>query len=64
MIIDVTEQALGTVLGIRAEEDDPDTLALRVAVTGAKGVEYTYDLSFEELAEVADRPRDRTRSVT
>jgi Fe/S biogenesis protein NfuA len=52
VIMTVTDQALETVLGIRAEEENPDGLALRVGVTGAKGVEYTYDLSFEDLSEV------------
>jgi Fe/S biogenesis protein NfuA len=42
------------VLGIRAEEPDPDALGLRVEVTGSKGSEYTYDLCFHELAAVAD----------
>ena len=52
VIMTVSDQALETVLGIRAEEENPEGLALRVGVTGAKGVEYTYDLSFEDLAEV------------
>ena len=54
VVMTVTDEALSTVLGIRAQEDGGDQLALRVAVTGSKGVEYTYDLSFEDLAEVAE----------
>ncbi|MEZ5349249.1 MAG: NifU family protein [Microthrixaceae bacterium] len=50
----VTESALETVLGIRSEEDDPETLALRVAITGSSGREYTYDLSFATEDEVAE----------
>jgi len=54
VVMTVSAEALTTVLGIRAAEDDPSTLALRVAVTGTKGVEYTYDLAFEELAGLDD----------
>lgn len=50
----VTEAALDQVLSILAAEDEPDSLALRVAVTGTRGVEYAYDLSFDERAEAAD----------
>ena len=49
----ITEAALAQVLTILAGEDDPDALGLRIAVTGVSGVEYTYDLSFEERAEAA-----------
>ncbi|MHB1137447.1 MAG: NifU family protein [Microthrixaceae bacterium] len=54
VVMRVSPEALETVLGIRAAEDDPLSLGLRVAITGTKGVEYTYDLSFEELAAVDD----------
>lgn len=50
----VTEAALAQVLSILAAEDDPDALALRIAVTGTRGPEYAYDLSFEERVEAAD----------
>ncbi len=53
VVMTVTDQALETVLGIRSQEDGPEGLALRVEITGAKGVEYTYDLSFEELSAAA-----------
>jgi Fe/S biogenesis protein NfuA len=53
VVMTVTDQAMETVLGIRAQEDAPESLALRVEITGAKGVEYTYDLSFEEIAVAA-----------
>ncbi len=54
VVMRVSPEALETVLGIRAAEDDPATLGLRVAITGTNGVEYTYDLSFEELDGVGD----------
>jgi len=54
IVMTVTEQAMETVLGIRDQEDAPETLALRVEITGAKGVEFTYDLSFEEIGAAAE----------
>lgn len=54
VVMDVTDDALETVLGIRAEEPDPDSLLLRVAITGIRGAEFTYDLGFEPVADLAD----------
>ena len=54
VVLSVSDAAMETVLGIRAEEPDPSALGLRVEVIGANGTEYTYDLSFEELANVGD----------
>ena len=53
-IMIVTDAARATVLDIRSNEDDADSLGLRVEVTGASGVDYTYDLSLEPVAEAAD----------
>lgn len=50
----VTAAAREVVLEIRAKEDDGEALGLRVEVTGATGVDYTYDLSLEPMAEAAD----------
>ena len=52
----VSDTALEQVMSILAAEDDPDSLGLRIEVTGTKGAEYAYDLSFEEraLAEPED----------
>src|SRR6478736_6154989 len=50
----VSDAALVQVMGILQAEDDPDALGLRVAVTGTRGVEYAYDLSFEERVDAAD----------
>ena len=50
-VVEVTEAALAKVLEIRSGEDDPESLGLRIEVTGVHGVEYAYDLSFETLAE-------------
>jgi Fe/S biogenesis protein NfuA len=51
MVLTVTEPARDKILELRANEDEPDTLGLRIEVTGVKGVEYTYDLSFDPVAE-------------
>jgi Fe/S biogenesis protein NfuA len=50
----VTPEALSQVLSILSAEDEPDSLALRVAVTGIQGVEYAYDLSFEDRDKATD----------
>jgi Fe/S biogenesis protein NfuA len=54
LVLTVTPEAGAKILEIRAAEDDPDTLCLRVGVIGAEGPEYTYDLGFEAEAEVAE----------
>ncbi len=53
-VLTVTEAALETILGLRAAEEDGDSLALRIEITGARGSDYTYDLAFEAVAEAAD----------
>jgi Fe/S biogenesis protein NfuA len=50
----VSEAALEQVLAILAAEDEPESLGLRVEVTGTRGVEYAYDLSFEERSDAGD----------
>jgi Fe/S biogenesis protein NfuA len=53
-VIEISPTALETVLGIRADEDDPDGLGLRIEITGVSGVDFTYDLAFDELANATD----------
>jgi Fe/S biogenesis protein NfuA len=53
-VLEITEAALAKILEIRAAEDDPHTLGLRVSVSGVRGIDYTYDLSFEDLDGAAD----------
>jgi Fe/S biogenesis protein NfuA len=48
-VLTVTDDALETILGLRAAEEDGDTLALRVEITGSRGADYTYDLAFEAM---------------
>jgi Fe/S biogenesis protein NfuA len=58
-IITVTDRALEKILELRAAEDNPDELGLRIEVTGVRGSEFSYDLAFEPLAECD--PDDVTR---
>jgi Fe/S biogenesis protein NfuA len=51
MVLIVTDPARDKILELRAQEEQPDSLGLRVEVTGVQGVEYTYDLSFDPVAE-------------
>jgi len=53
-ILIVSDAARETVFEIRSKEDDAEALGLRVEVTGASGVDYTYDLSLEPIAEAAE----------
>lgn len=53
-IFEITPAALETVMGIRAEEDDAESLGLRIEITGENGGEFVYDLSFDELANAED----------
>ena len=54
VVLTVTETAIAKILELRESEDDPADLALRIAVTGIRGPEYTYDLTFEAVAEASE----------
>ena len=60
--LEVTDAALSTVLEVRSEEENPESTALRVAITGSKGPEFTYDLSFEDIDEAG--PEDHIYQVS
>lgn len=49
VLMEITPPALEMVLGIRADEPDPAALGLRIEIAGVRGVDFVYDLSFEEL---------------
>jgi Fe/S biogenesis protein NfuA len=51
MVLIVTDSARDKILELRAQEDEPDALGLRIEVTGVQGVEYTYDLTFDPVSE-------------
>lgn len=48
-VVLVTDDARKHILELLAEEDDPDTMGLRIEVIGENGPEYRYDLSFDAL---------------
>ncbi|MCH7790244.1 MAG: NifU family protein [Acidobacteria bacterium] len=52
-VLTVTDIAVEKVLEIRADEDEPETLGLRIEVIGSSGGDYTYDLAFSALADAA-----------
>ena len=52
--LDVSEAALAKVLQIREGEDDSETLGLRVEITGTNGADFTYDLTFDPIAEAPE----------
>lgn len=52
--LSISPSALESVLEIRAAEDDGDDLVLRVEITGSRGREYVYDLSFATVEEIAE----------
>jgi Fe/S biogenesis protein NfuA len=51
MVLTVTDTARDKILELRQQEDDPDQLGLRIEVTGVRGVEYTYDLTFDPVSD-------------
>src|SRR5690242_9081307 len=53
-IVAITPDALERISEVRAGEDDPATLVLRIAINGINGVEYSYDLSFEDAADAEE----------
>jgi len=60
-VLVISENAIGKVLDVRNGEDDPAALALRVEIIGVNGVDYTYDLSFEPVAELEGEHRVYTQ---
>ncbi|MHB8682646.1 MAG: NifU family protein [Acidimicrobiales bacterium] len=52
-VLTVTEAARSVVLEARAEEGDPERLALWVEVTGSREGSYTYDIYFQAMSDAA-----------
>lgn len=50
-VLRITDTALEKVMEIRAAEDAPDEMGLRVEIVGAQGNEFVYDLSLERIDE-------------
>ncbi|MGH9107329.1 MAG: NifU family protein [Acidimicrobiales bacterium] len=57
-VLTVTDAALAKVLQLRADETDPESLALWVEVAGTSGDTYSYDIYFEAANDA--RPDDWT----
>ncbi|HLM96432.1 MAG TPA: NifU family protein [Acidimicrobiales bacterium] len=53
VVLTVTPAARGVVLDARAQEADPERLALWVEVTGARDGAYAYDIYFQSAADAA-----------
>ncbi len=60
-VLVVSEVALGTVMKVRDAEENPESLCLRVGITGINGVDFTYDLAFEPIAELEGEHRIYTQ---
>ena len=45
-VLDLTARARAYILELRAAEDDPEAVALRVEITGVAGSDFAYDLAF------------------
>lgn len=54
VVVGVTDAARDTVLGARAQENDPEHLALWIEVSGATSSAYSYDIYFQALGDAAD----------
>ena len=50
-LLSLTDQARQTVVDLRADEDEAESLALWLEVSGANGAEYAYDLYFQAVAD-------------
>ncbi|MEX0825340.1 MAG: NifU family protein [Acidimicrobiia bacterium] len=53
-VISVTPEAIEAIVGIRAEEPDAGDLALSVAISGVRGLQFAYELTFIPTADAAD----------
>ena len=53
-VMSITPEAMIKVIEVRAEEEQPEELALRISVTGTQGSDYSYDLAFVNLNDLAE----------
>lgn len=60
LIVTITPAALEVISGLRAEEADPDSLGLRLAIASGPGEDFRYDLSFDEYLTAAFTDEVRT----
>lgn len=52
-LLHVSDLARQKVMRVRAQDDEPDRLALRLEVTGVKDGQYEYNMSFQLADEIA-----------
>ena len=57
VVLDISDAALAKVMQIRESEDNQETLGLRVEIIGTSGADFSYDLTFDSIAEA---PADAT----
>lgn len=50
-VLSMTPEAATAIIGIRAEEPDAADLALAVGITGARNLEFTYELTFIPIVD-------------
>jgi Fe/S biogenesis protein NfuA len=54
VVVEVTDAARDIVLGARAEENDPEHLALWIEVSGATTTAYSYDIYFQAVGDAGE----------
>jgi Fe/S biogenesis protein NfuA len=54
-LVEVTDAARDIVLGARAQENDPEHLALWIEVSGASSSAYSYDIYFQAITDASDK---------
>jgi len=50
----ISDEAVEAIKGIRAQEPDAEELALTVAITGARNLQFVYELTFIPVEDAAD----------
>lgn len=53
-LLTLTDEAVAAILGIRADEPDAEELALNVAITGVRNLQFVYELTFIPVNDAAD----------
>jgi Fe/S biogenesis protein NfuA len=52
--ITITPEGIEAIKGIRADEPDAEELALTVAITGVRGLDFVYELTFIPVEDASD----------
>lgn len=53
-LLEISSEAVEAILGMRANEPDADELALTVAITGVRDLQFVYELTFIPLTDADD----------